>query len=799
MSEIINKIAKERYLRGDEKTMNDVYKRVSIAVGNNVNPDIKPPVDRWDTEFYLMMHDGIFLPNSPTLMNAGTDNQMLSACFALPVNDSFFETGGIMNGVNNSVRIMKMGGGVGYNFSHLRPAGSVVKSTDGVASGPVSFMKFYNSAIDVVKQGGRRRGAAIGILNIDHPDIEEFIDCKDTEGDYTNFNLSVMVTHPFMYDVTANDLTEYHGNTIERVIKNKALFTKIVKHIHKNGEPGVLFYDNINKDNPNKHLYDIYTTNPCGEIPIGVDPVTGGGEACNLGSINLVKFYNPKYKNSVDWDKLSSVVRDATIFLDTIIDMNKYPTEAIATMTRSTRKIGLGFMGLHDLLIMSGISYASEEGRHIAEDIMDFIRTVAIGTSVELARHSDVYEAYIGSKWEDKGIEVRNSTLTCIAPTGTLSILANCSSGIEPYFNWVYERKNTVGSTFKIVVPLFEEAMKNFIKDCSDFEVKAILYNNFGVVTYDMQDKYVDNNNRWVMEDGNAVQFEGDIRDKMYECICEECFSTGTIQHLDFIPKEMRKVFMNAGDISWQDHVKMQIALQKHCDNSISKTINMSNSATEQEIADAIIMAWKGGCKGLTLYRDGSREKVVLSNKTEWSDASSAIESIEIDITTRGEEHQNTHVLPSSTFDVCTGCGDMYIHVAEMNGKPRKVFINNAGNGGCEANTAAIGRLISLGLKHNVPIREIIKQLRKVKCNSCLNNKKAEGKSCSDIIGKTLEECIPDDEVKVVIKPSVKLSGTMNADYINKNFEHICYNCQSTMIPEGNCWVCINCGMSKCG
>lgn len=790
MSELIDKVAKERYLRDGEVDMDDVYERVACAIGDDIDLNFTATSGgSWAMRFFTLMREGIFLPNTPTLSNAGTEEPMLSACFGLPVNDSFEGPGGIYDSLTNSARIFKLGGGVGYNFSNLRPQGDKVKSTDGVASGPISFMSLYDANVNVIKQGGRRRGAAIGILNDDHPDIKKFVVCKKEEGSLKNFNISVIV----------KDLNKI----------DEELFDMIVDGIWNNGEPGLLFYDNMNKNNPNKHLYDIHTTNPCAELPIGVDPETGGGEACNLGSINVSKCVDWGFPSWYDWKKLNDITRDATVFLDTVIDANMYPTPAITEMALRTRKIGLGIMGLHDALIMMEYAYNSHEGRMIAKDIMNSINRVAQETSKKLGIELGCYPAWKGSEWEKMGIPMRNSTLTCIAPTGTISILAGCSSGIEPYYNWVYERDNTMGGKYFICVPIFEEMINRLVNEMSPVDIKKHLYEYYNVIVFDtVDDDDFTKPTEWYIQNSDDTEYFGDIREKFIDCIKQDCFEKGTIQHMKFIPEKTRKVFVNALDISPEDHIKMQAELQAYCDNSISKTVNMPNSATKKDVANAIRLAHRLGCKGFTMYREGSRNDVVLKLKDKPKsqvgvndeDMSHVIKDATVTINNPLVPQTNSkRVLPSTRYKVQSGCGELYIHVAEDNEKIREVFVECGGSGGCAANNNAIGRLISLGLKHNVPIAAIIRQLKKVKCDACIRNSNAEGKSCADIIGKVLEESSPVDEDITSIKYNI--TPPVGKTYMSTVTEDgfVCPECQSTVIFEGRCFTCPNCGFSKCG
>lgn len=841
MSELIDKVAKDRYLRGNEKSMDDVYMRVADAVANNIDKEIYPigehagsmsnteRIIAFRKRFYELMSESIFLPNTPTLSNAGTDCQMMSACFVLPVNDSFEGKGGIDDGEIIGRKIYRYGGGVGYNFSQLRPNGSPVKSTDGVASGPVSFMRIYDASCGGTMQGGRRRGASIGILNVDHPDIHEFITCKKKEGDIKNFNISVMVTDKFMVDIQAVDDTDYGFDVCKRVKHNKEIFDMIVDGIWNNGEPGLLFYDTINRDNPNKHLYNIDTVNPCGEEPLGVDPITGGGESCTLGSINVSKFYRQGGDN-IDWDALRNAVSDAVVFLDTIITMNDYPTKEIGDMTKSTRKIGLGFMGLHDLFIKMGFPYGSEQSFNVAERLMQFIQTTAFTESQNLAYLIGTYPKWTNSEWGKKEQPIRNSTVTCVAPTGTISILAECSSGIEPHYNWVYERTNTVGSTFMMCSKLFEDAMIDTVSYIDNEHVKKILLDRYGVIVFDL----TQDDTEWLIQDDD-VEYVGDMREKLVDCIKQECFAKGSIQQIDFIPQTVRTLFKNALDISWDKHIFMQSVVQKWCDNSISKTVNLHSTATKDDVREAIIYAWRNGCKGFTMYRESSRNDVVLKLKDAEPEkkqhvyvlppefcesmhkvmqepmirervmADDYVEPVEETVINEPVGNTFKRVLPASRFRVTSGCGDLYIHVAEEDGRVREVFVNCGGSGGCAANNNAIGRLISLALKNKVPIRDIIRQLKKVKCDACLKNgSRAEGKSCADVIGRVLEECIPEDEDKTVTtvlpqpEPDQTITTVVTDDRVTiKGL--FCPECGNEVITEGRCYTCHNCGYSKCG
>ena len=554
-SQIIDSILSARYLQEGEKTFGDICPRVANAVADNRDEAAK---------FYDLMVSLKFLPNSPTLMNAGTGLGQLSACFVLPVPDSII---GIFDAMKNGAVIHQTGGGTGYNFSHIRPRGSPVQSTDGVASGPVSFMGIFNAATDVIKQGGRRRGANMGILNVWHPDILSFITAKSEEGALSNFNISVMVNDKFM-DLVNQKMYDtvwiVHPYSAE-VITVGRIWSSIVEGVWKNGEPGLLFYDEINRFNPTPRLGNIDATNPCGEQPLL--PF----ESCVLGSINLGTFVHDGIFNE---SELDSTVRTAVDFLDKVIEKNIYPIPEIEEATKRTRKIGLGVMGVHDALIMTGLAYDSLEGRTWCEHIMQHINKTATDESHIRAEQLGPFPAWEDSIW--KGLPLRNATLTSIAPTGTLSLLAECSSGIEPLFSFAYTRMNTVGGTFIIVNPIFREMLKKNIS-----------------------------------ESGLPENEQKKLSDETIFHVHE----TGTIQDLHWLPKEFRNLFKTALDIHWKDHILMQAAFQKHVHASISKTINLPNTASKEDCAEALLMAWNLKLKGITIYRAGSRRNVVLTLK----------------------------------------------------------------------------------------------------------------------------------------------------------------------------------------
>lgn len=577
-------VLKGRYLKKDlegnvVETPDEMFRRVAknIAQADRLyDPNTDTAVA--EDEFYNVMSELLFLPNSPTLMNAGRDLQQLAACFVLPVEDSLesiFET------VKNSALIHQSGGGTGFSFSRLRPKRDMVMTTRGVASGPVSFMKIFNMATEVIKQGGTRRGANMAVLRVDHPDIEEFIWIKRDQKELTNFNLSVAVTDRFMEAVESDsefELINPRNKTAVRRVSAREVFNKITEAAWGSGEPGLLFLDRINRANPTPKLGNIEATNPCGEQPLL--PY----EACNLGSLNLARMVKkivrsqgaeasasalipyPSALYEIDWEKLEKTIHTSVRFLDNVIDMNRYPLPRVEAICKGNRKIGLGVMGFADMLVKLGISYDSTEALDTAGKVMGFIKDKAWEASARLAERRGVFPNFKGSIYDEgRGPKLRNATITTVAPTGTLSIIADCSSGIEPLYALRYTRR---------------------VMD--DIELEFI----------------------------NTAFVETAKREGFYsEGLIEMLAGIPSIQGLPEIPAGIKKVFVTTFDIEAGQHIKMQAAFQKYTDNAVSKTINLPRLATKEDVREAYLMAYKSGCKGITLYRYGSREKQVLACK----------------------------------------------------------------------------------------------------------------------------------------------------------------------------------------
>jgi ribonucleoside-diphosphate reductase alpha chain len=732
------KVLQRRYLKKGEngellETPEEMFRRVAGAIAQAerlYNP--AAPVEEWETTFYELMTSLEFLPNSPTLMNAGRELGQLSACFVLPVGDSMES---IFEAIKNTALIHKSGGGTGFSFSRVRPHNDVVLSTKGVSSGPLSFMSVFDAATETIKQGGTRRGANMGIMRVDHPDILDFIMAKQDDDRLNNFNISVAVTDAFMRAVEADEeyplVNPRSGDTV-RTLNARKVFKSMVTLAWKNGDPGIVFIDRINEDNPTPHLGEIESTNPCGEQPLL--PY----ESCNLGSINLSRVVPDGH---IDYGALGRIVRTAVRFLDDVIDVNRYPLPEIEEMTKGNRKIGLGVMGFADMLLRLQVPYDSDEACRIAGEVMSFIHEEARAESEELARERGVFPNFEGSIFDSPaGARVRNATVTTIAPTGTISIIAGCSSGIEPLFALSYVRANVLDDDRMVEShPYFEQVTRE--------------------------------------------------RDFYSEELMKKIADVGSARHVDGVPPDVQQVFATAHDITPEWHIKLQAAFQKSTDNAVSKTVNFPNEATVDDVENVYRMAFRTGCKGVTIYRDGSRDEQVLNvgqtKKKREPEAGLGI------ATTRPARPQ---LLTGETQRMDTGCGKLFVIMNDDEFGPREVFANMGKAGGCaSSNTEALGRLISLALKKGASAQEIVEQLKGIRCHVPYGMGPNATLSCADAIGKALERrYVAGAATQAAFAPQPQLSLVEVA-------QGACPDCGGAIEHEGGCVVCRTCGYSKCG
>jgi len=802
-------VLERRYLMKDNnnklcETPEELFARVAINISlADKNYDEKANLKKIASEFYDIISSLDFMPNSPTLMNAGRHLQQLSACFVLPIDD---DMGSIMQTLFDTVMVHKSGGGTGFSFSRLRPNGTRIKTTNGTSPGPVSFIRMYNNTTEEVKQGGTRRGANMGILRVDHPDIINFIYAKEDNKAISNFNLSVAITDKFMQAVhkgqyhnliNPHNKTHYTMEQLESIqhqthkdsaslrlsadnkkvidihtgdeigvirdgavlLNAKKVFELIVKMAWHNGEPGIVFIDKINEHNPTPAIGDIESTNPCGEQPLL--PY----ESCNLGSINLANFVK---KEDVDYERLGKVIHATVHFLDNVIDMNNYPIKQIESMTLANRKIGLGVMGFADMLLQLGIPYNSDKAIKFAEKIMKFIDEESKKASAELAKIRGVFPNFKdsiydkGSKnFKGKDLLLRNATTTTIAPTGSISIISNASSGVEPLFAIAFKRKNILmkGDELVEVNPFFEKKLK---------ELK--LYS----------------------------------KELMNE-VCEK----GTIHEIGKIPSEVRKVFVTSHDISPEYHIRMQATFQKYTDNAVSKTVNFSNKATQEDIAQVYEMAHELNCKGLTVYRDESRDEQVLnimSKKEEKIEEKKAV----------FEKKKRPAVTYGATRKIKTGCGNLYVTInQDEKGELFEVFNQMGKAGGCaDSQAEAIGRLISLALRSGIPPKEIILELRGISCHRPFGLGPNRVLSCADALGKAIEQHVQELGIRMPPPPqqselsNYTKSETEQGSGIGQEQEPqeevrltgACPMCGGPLMRLEGCIKCAaNCGYSECG
>lgn len=771
LSENAQKVLERRYLARDMdgRLMEDIpgmFRRVADHVAKgDLAFDPQADVQALSDRFYAMMTNLEFMPNSPTLMNAGRPLGQLSACFVLPVEDSMEA---IFDAVKNAALIHKSGGGTGFSFSRLRPEGASVKSTGGVASGPVSFMKVFNAATEAVKQGGTRRGANMGILRVDHPDILSFIRCKQDTTQITNFNLSVGITEDFMHAVEqGEDYALIDPSTQKETgrLNAREVFDLIVDMAWNNGEPGIIFLDRLNADNPVPQLGEIESTNPCGEQPLL--PY----ESCNLGSINLnaiLKETDGKY--ALDLDKLGQVVDLAVHFLDNVIEVNEYPLPEIKRMTRESRKIGLGVMGFADLLFKLKIPYNSDKAIETAEIIMKFIDDRSKQASRALAKVRGPFPAFAQSALA-KGEPIRNATTTTIAPTGTISIICGASSGVEPLFALAFVRNVMDNDALPEVNPYFQQ-----VAEQGGFHTPEIM---------------------------RAIARRGSARG------------------VDGVPQDVQEVFVTAHDISPEYHIRMQAAFQKYVDNAVSKTVNFAHDATREDVREVYTLAYALGCKGVTIYRDGSRDAQVLNvgDKLPAAEPTHPVASTVIRPRPRPE------VTCGYTEKVRIGCGNLYVTVNYDDQGICEVFANVGRAGGCPSQSEATSRLVSTALRSGMDVESLVEQLKGIRCHSTLRKKGLKVLSCPDAIGRVIEKVnnlhkqglaagmLPpiDPQVNEAPQPCPdNCSLCSHRDDCTRpqrkdNGVHLpssgarCPECGSEMEHEGGCVICRACGYSKCG
>jgi len=721
----------KRYLKRDAEgkpleTPADMFRRVAKTI-DAAEPKTQGKKQSFENDYFRMMTELDFLPNSPTLMNAGRELGQLSACFVLPVGDSMES---IFEAIKNTALIHKSGGGTGFSFSRIRPANDEVRSTSGVSSGPLSFMQVFDAATETIKQGGTRRGANMGILRVDHPDIMDFIMAKRDQTRLTNFNISVGMTEAFMEAVEKGEdydiINPRTGKACKKLNAAK-VFNQIVDMAWTNGEPGIIFLDRLNRDNPTPQIGEIESTNPCGEQPLL--PY----ESCNLGSINLA---NMVKDGTVDWTKLEQTVKLSTRFLDNVIEANKYPLPQIDEMTRANRKIGLGVMGWADMLILLGIPYNSKDAIALGERVMKFINDKSHAMSIALAAERGPFPNFKGSVFDKPNAKpIRNATCTTIAPTGTISIIANSSSGVEPLFAVSYVRQVLDNNKLIEVHPLFEK----FAKDRGFYS----------------------------------------------EELMQEIAEKGTVQGIDAIPEDIRRIFVTSHDISPEDHVLMQAAFQKYTDNAVSKTVNFCNTATREDVAKVYQLSYKQGCKGVTIYRDGSRDMQVLSVAKKEEEEDRKTETVApMESKKASRKKERPKALRGATYQMETGCGPLYITINEDSNGLFELFTTMGKAGGCAASQCeAIGRLVSLAWRSGVQARQAVKQMIGITCHKPAGFGANRITSCADAVAKAIEMHMLSEEDS----PTLHVSNG-----------GACPECGGPVEHEGGCCVCHACGYSEC-
>lgn len=793
-SENAMRMMKKRYLAkradGSQETPAELFHRVAhglAEIERTKYGKTKVQADALEQEFFDIMANKEHTPAGRTLTNVGAGTPIIANCIVLPVLDTMDD---IFQTLKEAALLQQAGSGLGFSFGHLRPAGTPTKRTNGMSSGPVEFLKIYNTAFGIIKQQGRH-GANMAIMPVHHPDILDFIHSKKVEGDIRNFNISIGITDEFMKAVTErpNDqwMATWNGKKMKphRVLRTpngavtgfeevditaKQLFDELVEGAWTNGEPGVVNLDEANRTNPLPQLGDIDCTNPCGE------QFLHHYDVCNLGSINLAAFVK---EGKFDWNRLRKVTRTATRLHDNVIDLYAHPVDKVTNRAQGTRRIGLGIMGFADMLYKMGIQYNSQAGRDMAEKVMGFVNAEAHKMSQILAKEKGTFDLWKDSVWGRKKIKMRNAALTTVAPTGSISMFTDCSSGIEPNFALFFTKQDKDGVQYRYLNPVFEQALK---------------------------DRGIDIEKSGVMA---------------------ELIKTGSIQALTSLPEDLRRTFVVSMDISAEDHIRMQASFQKHVDNSISKTINFPNAATREEVAAGYILAWKLKCKGMTFYRDGSRQVQVLNlgtgeNIKSTTDAvGAAATKIEKPLNLPMDEHRvaprvRPEVVAGKTYRIKTGYGSLFVTVNDdEHGAPLEIFATLGKSGGFfQEQSEALCRLISTALRSHIKVEEIIKQLKGIRGPMPVMTNKGTVLSLPDAIAQILEEHVthstkPAAEATQVaelvaaatapVQQPVAETAAKKQSLANYGMMPGCPECGGNLTLKEGCMACSSCGFSRCG
>ncbi|MFL2746427.1 MAG: vitamin B12-dependent ribonucleotide reductase [Dehalococcoidia bacterium] len=762
-------VLEKRYLRKNSdgeiiETPEKMFARVASAIAEPENLyDGTGDFSYWQGRFYEIMHTLEFVPNSPTIMNAGTGAGTLSACFVMGLDDSMED---IMTTAKETAMVQKYGGGTGFALSKIRPKGSPISTTHGQACGPVSVLRHLSSVSTLVTQGGKRDGANMAVMDVHHPDILEFIECKQEEGQIHNFNISVGVSDEFMNAVkngTSYELRDPESGEVVDKIEASLVFDKVIEGAWRNGEPGVIFLDKVNADNPTLNIGKMTATNPCGEQPLL--PY----ESCNLGSINLTKFVTEDSDvKSVDWNRLKEVVHVSTRFLDNVIDANVYSVDKIENMTKSTRKIGLGVMGFADMLVQLNVPYDSEEGLSLGKKLMKFIRSESDEMSKTLASERGVFPAFEGSKYDSTdGFEVRNACRLTVAPTGTISMIAGCSSGIEPLFALCYHKHNILGGESLLYV---DKGFEKVAKEGGFYSQELLNY----------------------LADG------------------------GSLQDRDDVPDWAKRLFVTSSDISPEMHVRMQAVFQESVDSAISKTINFPNSASDDDVRSAYLLAWELSCKGITVYRAGSRDAEVLTaGKEKDSSEENNVESTD-NSNLKPEmltERQRPKVLSGVTERVRTAHGNLFVTINyNEEGKPFEVFASLGKAGSTEsAQLEAITRLTTMSLRAGVEPSQIIQHLQGI-TDEPIWDKGSLVRSTPDAVAQVLSRhLLKNNSIDVNTSSDVEQLGLFVGDSTeeiikeSESSEEVlvkklaCPDCSiGVLVHQEGCLRCADCGYNKC-